>query len=272
MWKRENHKDITKRENDVRNALKNPQPVTTTPASSKTTKHSEGLDVSIGDRWSIVGGTGSGKTWFARELISQYITATDGTIPIYILDTKISGDFNGLIRKGLARVVRGNNPPAPFTPRPATKLKKAIPPVLIWQPEYDDLDVYNQFFQGIYQVRQPGIIYIDELGSITNPRATVFPRYYDILLKQGRGLNIGMISSTQSSSYIPFNLLRQTTHVVRMHLNNPNDAKKLADVMGRKAEQEPTDQHGLWYRNVSKPVRSNPPIYYNSMQDFFNLD
>ncbi|MCF8567004.1 hypothetical protein LLE49_19985 [Alicyclobacillus tolerans] len=229
------------------------------------------LDINISDRWSIIGGTGSGKTWFSRELLNQFVQGTEGTIPIYIIDSKISGDFDAFIRNGLARVVRGNKVPDPFVPQPATRFKKAIPPILIWQPEEDILEMYDEFFKRIYQTRHPAIIYIDELGSITNPRATVFPRYYDILLKQGRGLGIGIISSTQSSSYVPFNLLRQTTHVVRMHLNSPNDVKKLVDVMGTAVYEEPRDEHGFFYRNVSKPVRKQPSIYYSDLKEFFDL-
>ncbi len=229
------------------------------------------LRVNIGDRWAIIGATGSGKTVLSREILKFYANATKGLVPIYILDTKVQGDFKQFEHPSLGRVVRGNKIPDPVT---NTKGK----PFTIWQPESDDEEMYDKFFEQIYlkgrnmKSGNPGIIYIDEISSVSSPSGRSFPRYWDILLKQGRGMDIGLINVTQSPSYIPPNLLRQATHVVRMHLNGEYDPKKMSSAMGKAANEEPVDDYGFYYRNQSKPIRKSPVMYYSGFQEFFGLE
>lgn len=219
------------------------------------------IKINIGDRWAILGATGSGKTTLTKHLLSTLAYATQGKIPIYILDSKISGDFQEFTRKGIGVLHTGNKLP------PIHDVKYGA--FQVWQPEEDDKELYDEYFKQIYKNREPCIIYIDELGSLTNAKGTVFPRYYDILLKQGRGLHIGLISTTQSPSYVPANLLRQTTHLVRMRLNSEYDVKKLVGTMGKEAEEEPKDQFGFYYRDCTKPKSSNPTLYYKDLTEFF---
>jgi DNA helicase HerA-like ATPase len=228
------------------------------------------IQIQVGDRWAIIGGTGSGKTTFDKYLLKFYYAAglrARRLFPIYILDTKISGDFAEFHHKSVGHYHFGNEVPKLINPM------KDGRPFLVWQPEEDDIDMYDAFLKQVYQARQPAIVLIDELGSLTNANATKFPRYYDILLKQGRGLHIGMISNTQSPAYIPPNLIRQTTHLLRFRLNDQYDAKKLAKQLGREygEEWEPEHEHGFVYRNCTKPRKSSPPIYYKDLQEFFGL-
>lgn len=219
------------------------------------------IKINVGDRWGIIGATGSGKTTLCKNLLAVLANATNGQIPIYILDSKISGDFNEFTKKGIGVLHTGNTlPPLHDTSKGAFQ---------VWQPEEDDLELYNEYFKQIYKARQPCIIYIDELGSITNAKASVFPRYYDILLKQGRGLHIGLISTTQSPSFTPANLLRQATHLIRMRLNSEYDVKKLVSSMGKEAENEPKDQFGFYYRDCTKPKSTSPTLYYKDLTEFF---
>lgn len=226
------------------------------------------LKIGVGDRWAVIGGTGSGKTVFDRALINTYVAQAEFSrrlFPVYILDTKISGDFDPYARKGFGKLHQGNTLPKLFQPSPRHGA------FLVWQPEEDDIDLYDAFFKQIYQARIPAIVLIDELGSITNGNATRFPRYYDILLKQGRGLGIGLISNTQSPAYVPNNLIRQATHLVRFRLNDDYDAKKLSSQLGSEYGKgwEPPDEHGFVYRNLTKPRKTNPTLYYKDMQEFF---
>ena len=229
------------------------------------------IHVAVGDRWAVIGGTGAGKTEFDKYLLRLYAAMAyqaGRLFPLYILDTKISGDFREFHRKSIGHYHVGNTVPKLIHPQKDGK------PYLVWQPEEDDTDLYDAFLKQIYLARTPAIVLVDELGSLTNANATRFPRYYDILLKQGRGLNIGLISNTQSPAYIPPNLLRQTTHLLRFRVNDQYDAKKLSKQLGREYgdEWEPEHEHGFLYRNCTKPRKTNPPIYYKDMQEFFGLN
>jgi energy-coupling factor transporter ATP-binding protein EcfA2 len=226
------------------------------------------IKIKVGDRWTIIGATGSGKTVLSRSLISTYVRATNGRVPIVILDTKMQGDFDYFEkRKDLCVVVRGDNPKKVFQ----AMGKKSI---VIWRPDEDDHDMYNEFFKLVYySARNNGtasISFIDELSSITTQSGKP-PRYYDILLKQGRGMHNGLISLTQSPSYVPANLIRQTTHLIRMHLSDDYDTKKLAKIMGKMAYDPPRDDYGFWYRECSKPLHKSPAMYFEDFRDFIGI-
>lgn len=227
----------------------------------------------VGDHWAVIGATGSGKTFFDRQLLWEYAKASASLLPyrkafpIYILDSKISGDFREFHHKKIGHYHFGNTVPKLINPNKDGKIFQ------VWQPEEDDIDLYDEWFKQIYQARQPAVVLIDELGSITNDTATKVPRYYSILLKQGRGLGIGVISNTQSPSYIPAQLIRQTMHLLRFRLNDEYDSKKIAKLLGREyAEWEPDDPHGFVYRDCTKPKKASPPVYYKDMQEFFGLE
>lgn len=230
------------------------------------------IDILVGDRWSIIGATGSGKTVLSRELLKFYAKQTyrenyGFLVPIYILDTKCQGDFKFFEQKTMGKVVRGNIVPTPHMPRHQ--------PFLVWQPEEDNFEMYNEFFKGIYQSAKlnhtPSIIYIDELSSIQNSLGKA-PRYYDILLKQGRGMHNGVISVTQSPSFIPSNLLRQTTHAIRMHLNDDYDTKKLTKIMGVESLEPPEHDYGFWYRNCTKPIKKAKAKYFSDFKEFMGYE
>lgn len=226
--------------------------------------------MSVGDRWAIIGATGSGKTVFDRALINMYAIQAEHAkrlFPIYIIDSKMAGDFTQYHQKGFGTLVRGND-----VPKLNTRLKKGI--FTVWQPEEDSLEMYDAFFKQIYQARQPAIILVDEISNITNQSGSRYPRYFDILLKQGRGLNIGLIMNTQAPSFIPANLIRQATHMLRFTLNSEYDTKKIETQLGREYGKDwnPPDEHGFVYRNLTRPRTKFPTIYYHSMQEFFGLN
>lgn len=233
------------------------------------------IQISLADRWVILGATGSGKTTFSKRLLWTYGRAVEGSLPIYILDTKGFGaakrnkdDFKEFRHPQVGSIVRGNVPPKPFVPRDGR-------PFMVWQPEEDIPEMYEEFMHSIYKSGIPSVVYFDELSSL-DPKGNGknLPRHFGILQKQGRGLDIATISVTQSPSYIDHNLLRQTTHIVRMRLNvddgeSDYDTKKIAAKGGRAMLVEPEDDYGFWYRNVTRPVKKNPPAYYEDLEDFF---
>lgn len=225
----------------------------------------------LGDHWAIMGATGTGKTQLLLQLINQFARATGGFLPIYILDSKCpvsapeKSDFKHLFRKkdGVGTRHTGNTVPPIIRPKGRHFIQ-------VWTPLEDDLEMYDRWFRQIYLEARPCIIIIDELSSVTTERGQG-TRYYNILLKQGRGLEMSMFSLTQSPAYVPQSLIRQAMHVIRFRLNDIFDSKKLAPAMGRAVEEEPAHDHGFWYRNVQIPVRKQPAAYYSDMKEFLGL-
>lgn len=211
----------------------------------------------------VIGGTGSGKTFLMREFLKLLAIGTQSRIPINIIDSKMMGDFDSLSRKGIGTIYRGNQlPPVE---------NKDGSPFIIWQPLEDDMENYNQYFKQIYDSRKPCIVFIDELSSITG-RTGIAPRYYSILLKQGRGMKISVITLSQMARLVPLELLSQLMHIIIMNLNSERDKKKLVDLVGDMAKIEIKDQHGFIYRDVSKPIRSSPPHYYENAFEFLGIE
>lgn len=228
------------------------------------------IDMKPGEHIAILGATGTGKTVFNKELIRQFILATEGYMAIYVVDSKCPvsapgmSDFKEFFRGDIGERHTGNKIPKPISP-------KGKDFVQVWTPEEDILDSYDEYFKGIYQAGRPAVVVVDELSSVSSARGDI-TRYHNILLKQGRGLSISSINLTQSPSFIGQSIIRQAMHVFRFRLNDGYDAKKLNGVMGKKVEEEPADQYGFWYRNVQVPVKKAPASYYKDMQEFFGLE
>ncbi|WP_157076387.1 hypothetical protein [Alicyclobacillus kakegawensis] len=232
------------------------------------------IEISLEDRWVVIGATGAGKTTFVRRLLTAYWRAAarkPGRLPIYILDTKGFAasrigrdDFRMFYRPGIGRLHRDAIPPKIIAP-------KHGPEFIVWQPDPEQVteDHYDAFFMSLYRSGVPSLTYVDELSSLTDSSGKKFPRYYDILLKQGRGIYQALITTTQSPSYIPPSVIRQTTHMVRFRLNDTYDLQKIARVMGKAVEEEPPDEFGFWYRDARKPKAKNPPVYYTDLSEFF---
>lgn len=228
------------------------------------------IDVNIGDHWAIIGSTGTGKTVFTRELVSQYAYAGGGYIPIYVLDTKgqidapEKSDFKEFFRPGIGKRHTGNKVPPPIAPKGKDFFQ-------VWTPLYDDFDMYDEYFKGIYQMKQPAVILVDELSSVSKNRGGV-TRYHNILHRQGRGLGISVINNTQAPAYVGETVLREIMHIVKFRVNKPEDNKKLSGYMSRDVEKEPSDPYGFWYRNVTIPVAKQPISYYKNMQEFYGIE
>lgn len=225
----------------------------------------QSIIIKLGDAWAVIGARGSGKTWFNRYLLSEHARLTNFSVPIYILDSKLApegGDFKRFYQRDIGRVHQGNTIPKTFQPRDGK-------PFLVWRPESDDLDLYGEWLDRILSTRLPAVINIDEISSLMIHNK--YPAVYDKMLKQCRGLYQSLITASQSPSYIPPSLIRQTTHILRFRLNDEYDVTKLSKLLGRAAIEEPEHDHGFYYRWCEKPMRKSPTVYYENMQEFFGI-
>jgi hypothetical protein len=218
----------------------------------------------LGDSAVMFGGTGSGKTYLGQKFVDNFYIQSQGKINIYILDSKLSGDFDKYSQQGFGHHYFGDELP-PLENKDGS-------PFIIWTPDTDDKDMYDEFFQQIYMYgrhsKQPALIFIDELSSIS-PTGRTAPRYYDTILKQGRGMGISIISLTQMARFVPAATSSQLTHCFFFNMNSESDKKKMGDVFGEYAKKRIPDQYGFWYRDLKKPVQINPPVYYKSANQFF---
>jgi hypothetical protein len=223
--------------------------------------------IKLGDSIGIFGGTGSGKTTGALEITDNFYIQSKGRIPIYILDSKNSGDFTKYTQQGIGKHYYGNDIPPLYN-------KKGEGTFIVWTPDTDDVEMYNEWFKRVYlngrKNKQPCFIFIDELSSISS-RGGATPLYYDTLLKQGRNLGGGcsVLSLIQQARYCPIAMASQLTHTFVFNMNNENDKKKMVENYGLDKNYKIPDQHGFWYRDLKKPKNVNPPKYFPTYKEFF---
>lgn len=200
--------------------------------------------------------TGSGKTTFTKELIHQ-LRAAYPTARTYILDSKQAGDFSDF-----AGVIRSREAPDALATAGA---------IQVWQPELDNVGEYDVWLQRIYRARQPAIVVIDELSSLSTSGRS-YPEGYALLMKQGRGLDISVITATQEAAYIPRQTLGQTTHLIRFRLLDAYDARNVdAKLLRPRSEwgTNPASRYGFYYRRLDDEPR--PPYLYSTFKHFFGI-
>ena len=222
-------------------------------------------EINLSQRWSLIGATGAGKTTFARKLIARYMWFYQLQLPIYIIDPKNVGDFDGFL---------------PYTGQiteeadhiPGLGVRQKGKPVTIWHPDFDDLNAYDTFFDLVlYGARKhgmPGLVVVDEMGSITNKSGQA-TQGFEKLERQGRGLKVPIIGLTQSSAQIPFSMLRQASYIVLFTIDDEYDRRKLVSYFGNVAKTPPPDAHGFYVRNKLIPLAREPVHYYRNAQEFF---
>jgi hypothetical protein len=204
----------------------------------RTFSLSSGLHLSLEDRWAIFGTTGTGKTTLVQELMAR-LSLLYPMAARYILDSKGDDHFDD--GEGLWE---GDDLP------PIVQPGRQI----IWRPSRDDVDAYTAWFETLLKSRQPLIVYVDELSSLSRgPRSHC--EGYVKMLKQGRSLKQCMISLSQETAGIPRQARNQVHHLIRMRLEDRYDAALLDRMLAGdpKPRREPARPHGFWYRRLDRP-------------------
>lgn len=203
------------------------------------------IEVMAGDRWSIIGASGTGKTYFTTRLLTRLRA-------YYIVPTLILNSKPDLGLSTLARPIRRAEPP------------NIVSGLTVWEPPDDIRSVYDEFFRRVLKYKKPLIEYTDELSSIGGNHSDTFPVNYIRLLKQARSQRKTVITGSQELAYIPRQVLGQSTHLVIFRVENEHDIQLARQKMKVK-EFDWKDAHGFWYRRLDKVDEGR---YFSSVQEF----
>lgn len=217
------------------------------------------ISISLADRLTILGWTGSGKTTFARAFLPVMNHLYPG-VRNYILDSKGYGEFDDFAALPGATLIVDQQAPRPLN-NPGG--------IQIWKPPLNNLDEYDKWFGYILTAQKPCVILLDEIASLATRRGTEFPPNFVLLLKQGRIMDECVISMTQEYGYMERNIFGQMTHFLRFNLINRYDLRESNKLMGfpeRDLYRNPHAEHGFFYRRMNRP--SAPAYEYTGYQEF----
>lgn len=180
------------------------------------------------DRVLIAGKTGSGKTWFARNMLS-------GVSRLVVIDPKANltdWDTREADGKTFREFARG-----------ADLRLRLIPPVT------DDPEGwYESQFAELYEIGEH-TLYIDEAYAVVPPGARP-GKYLNALYTRGRERGIGVWASTQRPTWIPLFLISEADWLVVFRLNLLDDRKRIASIAGPNILRPVPNPHGFWIYNV----------------------
>jgi ABC-type dipeptide/oligopeptide/nickel transport system ATPase component len=209
----------------------------------------------MGEHWAIVGKTGSGKTHYAKDLL-EYYRVHYPHAKRYVLDSTEDG-MEGVVGK---MEIRGNRIP---------DLLKNAAHTQVWVPDTDVPGNYNTYFEKILYARQPAIVFVDEIASLTNGRNTDPLDGFIKLLKQGRKHDITVINLTQEIARVPQSMFKQMTHFVLFRINNEtydiSMARKYLDV-DKEHFDHPQAKYGFKHKRTDGEYSVKE---YQSSQHFF---
>ncbi len=231
-------------------------PVESVSEEEAEVKPYNALAARLGQHWTVVGATESGKTRFSLALL-EFLRRQFPHVPRYVLNS--TDDDMPEIK--FPREIRGNYVPDILHDAVYTQ---------VWTPDTDDLEAYNKWLLKILYARKPAIVLLDEIASLTGygREVGVLEGHYK-LLKQGRKHGITVINETQELSRVPLVMFRQMTWFAQFRLNNDtfetSSARRYLDV-SKEEYHQPTAPFGFHL----KRTRGNfPAREYRSYHDLF---
>jgi len=211
--------------------------------------------VRAGDRWLLVGTSGSGKTTAAKYL-DRALCELYPFHRHYILDSKHDGDFDKY-----PGIVKGDMAPA----RPKSNQRYQV-----WQPIRA---IPDQIEQWLWMIRQDAtssdvsgaFLFIDELVTLCYKR-NQYSDEYNILQKTGRSLPVGSVTLTQELSKIPGNAYKQSVHRLGFYLDAAAEYdRRISHSLLKGKVADPIDPYGFYYQHING---RGEPTYFESIQHF----
>jgi hypothetical protein len=177
------------------------------------------------DRMCIAGTSGSGKSYFARNLAASY--GMGDNVPAPYRGWLVIVDPNRNFRFPANRVVES---PAQVIPGPRAPVIRYVPP-----PDLQEADDWNELLFNCFHAEGPGCVLIDELYALEplfSIRRIARGNYLKYYLTRGRGLHKAAIMLVQRPAWIPGDVIAQANHLACFDLPKPADRAAMADVMG----------------------------------------
>lgn len=184
------------------------------------------------ERVTLVGRTGSGKTFAARTLLAK----RHRLIVIDPKDDLGTPDWNleEATERGWRELARG---------QPA-RLRVTAPVGEL--PDWEEY--YRRGFMAA-SPRAPVAIYTDEVYGVVSPGAKPGP-FFTAVYTRGRTRYCSAWAATQRPTWVPRFLFSEADWLLCFLLTELQDRKRMAEVMGSLVEQAPPTRYGFWLKNV----------------------
>jgi hypothetical protein len=162
-----------------------------------------------GEHVTILGPTGSGKTWLGYQLLGQ---TSRPALPAVVLVMK---PRDGTVEKwtrtvGYRRVRSWPPVPTPWSQKPPGWV---LWPKFVFDPELDDLNLYHEFRAAMLDCYKRGnrIVFGDEAYGLANDLR--LGRELVTLWTRGRSMGCGLWASSQRPTHVPLHAYSQAEHL-----------------------------------------------------------
>jgi DNA helicase HerA-like ATPase len=191
------------------------------------------MKIKPNERVAIVGKTGSGKSYFARALLSGarrlIVCDAKGT-----LDAKSGWNLTHKWKDGYKELAGGKN----------ARVRVLAPRTV---------DEWEQYFDDIYKLRDV-IVYIDEMYGVGPASGSPGLK---ALYTRGRELGIGVWACSQRPKHVPLYMFSEAEWVIQFQLRLATDIERMVDIMGPIAEYKLVDHNFIVFNDRI----DNPKIY-----------
>lgn len=199
------------------------------------------LSIAPGEHWCIIGSTNSGKTVLTMNGLLSYFKDHFPTHKRYVLDSTDDPDMHQMIPDAL--IVEGDEVP---------DLLHSHKHTLVWKPKHSKIpSAYNQWFDMLNDSREPSLVIIDEVASITSRGIPGL----EALCKQFRKHGGTVAVESQRLAKVDTDIFSQVTHYVQMFINSEDyDMRKSRQYLSMSKEDriQPLSEYGFFYRNTRK--------------------
>ena len=218
------------------------------------------LGIKKGTRIAVIGKTGSGKTFFIKNLLF-----TSVIFPILIIDTKADQSFDEFYNFNYTEFV-DNYIDA------INKLQ--VYPVVVYRPnphELLNIELIDSVLRFIYDYVRGCIVVIDEAYSLH--KSTFIQEGYFSLLTRGRSRDITVVSGAQRPKMLSRFILSECNEFYIFKLNDYEDRQRLYDLIPHEEiiNTITEDYHFFYYNVETDELKYMSPIEESeTLKELFN--
>lgn len=209
--------------------------------------------IEAGERWLLMGTSGSGKTT-AGKLLDKAIGRLYPEMNHYILDTQHMGDFDNY-----PGIVQSNRAPK------ASMIGQGK--YQVWQPLLRYPTEIEKWLWDIFEVG-PCILMIDELHVLKYKGVANYSDAYSVIQRAGRARKITSISHTQKLGKIPTDAYEQATHRLGFYMEGVYNKFIRSEMLKSERVPMPVDTYGFHYQHING---RGEPEYYRDIQQFLGI-